>query len=130
MTSSGVRAGVVALIATTLAMGAARVRAEDSLIDAVQAKNHAAAVAMLAKGADVHARSADGTTALHWAIYNDDADLVQRLIKAGADVSVNNKCGASPLRQAAIVADPVVIKALIKAGANVNEANPEGETAL
>jgi len=29
---------------------------------------------------------ADGTTALHWAVYNDDADLVERLIKAGAKV--------------------------------------------
>ena len=85
---------------------------------------------MIAKGADVHARSADGTTALHWAVYNDDADLVQRLIKAGADVSAVNDYGASPLRQAAVVADSAVIKDLVKAGANVNETNPEGETPL
>jgi ankyrin repeat protein len=106
-----VHAGAVALVATTMGSGAAR--AEDSLIDAAQAKNHEAAVAMIAKGADVRARSDDGTTALHWAVYNDDAELVQRLIKAGADVSINNDYGASPLREAAVVADPVVIKALI-----------------
>ena len=67
---------------------------------------------------------------MHWAIYNDDADLVARLIKAGADVSVTNDYGANPLRQAAVVADPAVIKALIKAGADVNAPNAEGETPL
>src|ERR1700730_9977341 len=126
--SAAARAGAVALFATMLGSGA--VWAEDSLVDVVQAKNHDAAVAMIAKGADVHARSADGTTALHWAIYNDDADLVARLIKAGADVSVTNDYGANPLRQAAVVADPAVIRALIKAGADVNGPNAEGETPL
>jgi ankyrin repeat protein len=121
--SAAIRVGAVALFATMLDSGA--VWAEDSLVDVVQARSHDAAVAMIAKGADVHARSADGTTALHWAIYNDDADLVARLIKAGADVSVTNDYGANPLRQAAVVADPVVIKALIKAGADVNAPNAE-----
>jgi uncharacterized protein len=119
---------IVAVAAMLVGTGAAY--AEDSLVDVVQAKNHDLAVTMIAKGADVHARSADGTTALHWAAYNDDADLVQRLIKAGADVSVTNDYGASPLRTAATVADPVVIKALLKAGANANEQSPEGETPL
>jgi len=122
--------------AQTGAAGAAQVgtsgasQAADSLVEVAQAKDHDAAVALIAKGADVHARGADGTTALHWAVYNDDADLVQRLIKAGADVSAVNDYGASPLRQAATVADPMVIKALLKAGARADETNAEGETAL
>jgi ankyrin repeat protein len=126
--SAAVRVGAVALVAAMFGSGAAW--AEDSLVDVVQSKNHDAAVALIAKGADVHARSADNTTALQWAVYNDDADLVERLIKAGADVSATNDYGANPLRQAAAVADPVVIKALIKAGADVNGANAEGETPL
>jgi uncharacterized protein len=127
--TTSVRVGAMALVATLLgSVGVAY--ADDSLVDVAQAKDHDAAVALIAKGADVHQRSADGTTALHWAVYNDDADLVERLIKAGADVSVTNDYGASPLRQAATVADPVVIKALLKAGANANEANAEGETPL
>src|SRR5271163_3459789 len=79
---SAARVSVAALIAALLSSGA--VWAEDSLVDVVQAKNHDAAVALIAKGTDVHARSADGTTALQWAVYNDDVDLVERLIKAGA----------------------------------------------
>ncbi len=119
-----------ALALAAAVLGSAAAHAGDSLVDIVQAKDHDAAVAMLAKGADVHQRSADGTTALHWAVYNDDVDLVQRLIKAGADVSALNDYGASPLRQAATIADPAIIKALLKAGADANEANPEGETPL
>ena len=118
------------VLALTAILASGLVHAADSLVDAAQARDHDAAVALIAKGADIHERSADGTTALHWAIYNDDADLVQRLIKAGADVSAVNDFGASPLRQAATVADAVVIKALLKAGANANEANAEGETPL
>ena len=125
---AAVRISAVALVAGLFGSGAAW--AEDSLVDVVQAKNHDAAVALIAKGADVQARSADGTTALQWAVYNDDADLVARLIKAGADVSATNDYGANPMRQAATVADPVVIKALIKAGADVNAPNAEGETPL
>lgn len=125
---------LAALLGCALVLGAASAWAQDapvaSLVDVAQGKDHEAAVALLAKGADVHARGVDGTTALHWAVYNDDADLVQRLIKAGADVSAVNDYGASPLRQAATVADPVVIRALLKAGANANEANAEGETPL
>jgi ankyrin repeat protein len=125
---AAMRVSSVALVVAMFGSGAAW--AEDSLVDVVQAKNHDAAVALIAKGADVHARSVDGTTALQWAVYNDDADLVERLIKAGADVSATNDYGANPLRQAATVADPVVIKALIKAGADVNAPNAEGETPL
>ena len=122
------RGTVVGAAAAILCVGVAQ--AADSLVGLVQAKDHAAAVAVIAKGADVRERSADGTTALHWAVYNDDVDLVQRLIGARADVSAVNDYGASVLRQAATVADPVVIKALLKAGANANESNAEGETPL
>ena len=33
----------------------------------------------------------DGTTALHWAVHNDNADLVERLIDAGANVNASNQ---------------------------------------
>jgi ankyrin repeat protein len=111
-------------------LGSGIVRAADSLVDVVEAKNHDAAVTMIAQGVDVKARSADGTTALHWAVYNDDVDLVDRLIRAKADVSGANDYGSTPMMQAATVADPVILKALLKAGADVESPNPEGQTAL
>src|SRR5688572_23254481 len=54
------------------------------LVQAARAAEQAQAIALLAGGADPNARSADGTTALHWATRNNDATLVDRLLKAGA----------------------------------------------
>src|SRR5580692_3329142 len=104
--------------------------ADDSLATLVRAKDHDGAVALLAKGANGKSREVDGTTALMWACYNGDADLVERLIKAGADVAVVNDYGATALQTAAVVADPRIIKDLLKAGANADSPNPEGQTAL
>jgi ankyrin repeat protein len=104
--------------------------AADSLIDAVKSKDHDGALAFIAQGADVRARAADGTTALHWAVYNDDVALVDRLIKAGADVSAVNEYGSTPMQEAAVTADTTVLRALLNAGANVDSPNPEAQTAL
>jgi len=118
--------------AVLLAAGAACAQAGERLLaDVVQSKDHDAAVAMLAsKGTDVRAKQSDGTTALMWACYNDDADLVEKLIKAGADVKAVNDYGSSALQVAAVDADPRIIKALLKAGADADSPNPEGQTAL
>jgi ankyrin repeat protein len=117
-------------VALGLVLAGAAQAADDSLAALVRAKDHDGAVALLAKGADGKAREVDGTTALMWACYNGDADLVERLLKAGADVSVVNDYGASALQVAAVVADPRIIKDLIKAGANADSPSPEGQTAL
>ncbi len=123
---------LLALLALPLAFGSMTAWAGDDspLVDAVEAKNHDAVIALLYKGVDVRQRSADGTTALHWAAHYDDRDLVKRLLKAGADPNVVNDYGSSPMQEAAVTADPVVIEMLLKAGADVDSPNPEGQTAL
>jgi ankyrin repeat protein len=96
-------------------------------------KNDAAAVRELLAAKprpDVNARTADGTSALHWAVYHNDADLVARLIDAGADAKAKNDYGASPMSEAAVVGNVQVIRKLISAGADVEAANPDGQTAL
>jgi ankyrin repeat protein len=124
----------VGLIAAALALGVAlsggAQAADDSLAALVRAKDHDGAVALLAKGADGKSREVDGTTALMWACYSGDADLVERLIKAGADVSAVNDYGATALQTAAVLADPRIIKDLLKAGVNPDSPNAEGQTAL
>jgi hypothetical protein len=45
----------------------------------------------LARGVDVNARQADGTTALHWTIYLNWSELAALLVEAGADVNVRSK---------------------------------------
>jgi ankyrin repeat protein len=92
-------------------------------------------VALLAKAAQADssllatAREADGTTALHWAIYHNDAELVRRLLKTGANPSQANDYGATPLSEAAVVGNVDVLKALLDAGATVDARNA-GQTAL
>jgi ankyrin repeat protein len=76
------------------------------------------------------APDADGTTALHWAVHENDLAAVERLLKAGADVKAANDFGATPMSEAAVIGNPKVIAALLKAGADPDAASPQGQTAL
>ncbi|MEJ0006673.1 MAG: ankyrin repeat domain-containing protein [Steroidobacteraceae bacterium] len=81
-------------------------------------------------GPDVNQRTADGTSALHWAVHHGDSALVARLLAAGADGNAHNDYGASPMSEAAIRGDSQVMRALLSAGASVESANADGQTAL
>ena len=79
---------------------------------------------------DVNARQPDGSTPLLWAVYEDDADRVRRLLDAGADPSLANRYGASPMSMASEVVNTEILRLLLDAGADVDSPNPEGQTAL
>jgi ankyrin repeat protein len=120
-----------------LAVGAALIAAapvtaapEGSIVDTARQGDAHAVLEALAHGAAVNATSADGTTALHWAVHNDDVELVKRLIGAGADVNVANKFGATPLTEAAVVGDVAIIEQLVAAGVQVDAPGKDGQTAL
>jgi len=119
---------VFGIVATTAMLRAAG--PDLRLLDAAKANNHASAVALLAQKVDVNAAEPDGTTALHWAIHNNDLDLARRLIRSGADVKAKNQFGATPLSEAAIVGDTAMLTNLIEGGADVNAVNADGQTAL
>jgi hypothetical protein len=80
------RALLAAVVAAMGVSGAFGAQAAPTLIEAARANDSTTALAAIADKVDVNAKAADGTTALHWAIYRDNVQLVQRLIKAGADV--------------------------------------------
>jgi uncharacterized protein len=105
-------------------------RGGQSLIQAAKAGDRAAVLALLREGAEVDARSPDGTTALHWAAHHGDAELVARLIEAGADVTASNDYGVRPVAAAATVGNPGVLRALLAAGGDPDSANGDGQTAL
>ncbi len=73
---------------------------------------------------------ADGTTALHRAVYAGDVAEAARLLRAGADVSAVNRFGASAMQLASVVGDPEMLRVLLKAGADPDSPNAEGQTAL
>ena len=54
----------------------------------------AAVRALLEQRADVNVPQADGATALHWATFRGNKELVDLLIRAGADVKAASREGA------------------------------------
>src|SRR6185369_9192387 len=80
--------------------------------------------------ADVNAPQTDGATALHWAVYRDDAEMTDLLITAGANAKATNREGASVLSLACINGNAAIIEKLLSAGADANEHLTNGETPL
>src|SRR5687767_13894848 len=68
-----------------------------SLAKAVQQLDRPTIQRLLQQRIDVNAPQVDGTTALHWAAYHDDLELVKRLLDAGAGVRASNRYGMTPL---------------------------------
>ncbi len=75
-------------------------------------------------------RQPDGSTALHWAVFESDDEAVERLIDAGIDVAASNRYGSTAMSLAAEVADEAILRQLLSAGADPDSPNPEGQTAL
>jgi uncharacterized protein len=80
--------------------------------------------------ATVNAPQVDGMTALHWAAYQDNSDIVDLLVRAGANVKAANRYGVTPLSMACTNGNAAIADLLLKAGADPNGALPGGETAL
>lgn len=100
------------------------------VVDAAKSGNSAAVITLIQQKADVNVPEADGTTAVSWAVRQNDVELVDRLIRAGANVKTANRYGVTPLYLASLNGNPDVILKLLKAGAGANDAVTEGETAL
>src|SRR5512138_372800 len=108
-------------ITLTVLLATAGVFAADAdlrLLEAARANDHAAAMALVARKIDVNAADPDGTTALHYAIHNDDVELARRLIRAGADVKARNQYGATPLSEAAVLGSTAMLVDLVEGGAD------------
>jgi uncharacterized protein len=104
--------------------------AASPLVDAVKSGDKAAALALIDRRVDVNVPESDGTTALHWAVHQNDLDLADRLIRAGAKVNAKNDYGATPMSEAAIAGSADMLEKLLKAGADVESPNTDGQTAL
>src|SRR5262245_17992604 len=83
------------------------------LAAAVQQMDRGAIRTLLAQSIDVNAPQPDGTTALHWAAYHDDLELVTRLLAAHANVRVANRYGVTPLSVACLNGNAAMIERLL-----------------
>jgi uncharacterized protein len=118
------------VLAVLAAVGSAWA-AGSEVADAAMNRNANAVRLLLQRNASVNTPQVDGTTALHWAVRFDDADMADTLIRAGANVSVANREGVRPLQLAAMNGSAAMIDRLVKAGADPNASLTQyGDTAL
>ncbi len=116
--------------AIVLLAAAAAAQADSQLADTIKAGDRRAALAMIARGTDVNAAQADGTTPIHWASYQVDVDLVKQLLAKGAKANVKNNFGATPLAEAVKVGNLQIVTLLLDAGASASAANEDDQTPL
>ena len=123
--------GTTGLALLVLGVAGSALAAEHATVaDAAERRDQAVVRTLLKGGADVNAPQVDGTTALHWAAYNDDGETAAVLVKAGANVNAANSYGVPPLALACTNGNAVVVRLLLEAGADANATLKGGETVL
>ena len=121
----------VCLALAGVAIGLHAAGPDTRLVDAAKQGDLKAVETLLSEKADVNAAAADGTTALHWAAFGDDAAMVNALIKAGANLHAGTRVGGiTPLLLAAGNGNAHVVEALLSAGDDANSVTADGTTAL
>lgn len=111
-------------------LAAPAVFAVGTLPDLVNEGARDEAMRLIDDGADVNELSVDGTTALHWAVYKEDIELVEMLLDEDADPNIRNEYGATPMMVASEHGNYAIMKALIEAGGDIESPNDEGQTLL
>jgi ankyrin repeat protein len=120
--------GVLSLAASGFAAAAAP---KLTLGDLVRAgKRDSVIAAITSPDVDVNEKAPDGSTALMWATFNVDHELVNALLKAGAKANITSRYGATALGEAVKLEDMALVRTLLDAGADVNSPNLDNQTAL
>jgi ankyrin repeat protein len=101
-----------------------------TLVEAAQSRSANTVQELLEQGANVNTLGPDGTTALHWAVYWDDEEMVDLLLEAGAEVNARNELGATPLWLASVEGRASMVEVLLAAEADPNLSLLMGETSL
>jgi ankyrin repeat protein len=118
------------LVALALAPRTLAADSSTAVADAAERQNWGALRNLLDEHADVNATQVDGMTALHWAVYHDDAEATNSLIDAKADVKAANRYGITPLSIACTNGNAAIVKRLLEAGADPKTSLRGGETPL
>jgi len=86
---------------------------------------------LIQQGQDVHARSVNLETPLHWAMYRMNTPAIAPLVEGGAKINeVFDQWGNSILDAAILENHIPSAKALLERGARINQPNPNGRTPL
>ncbi len=94
-------------------------------------ENSAVVDLLVAHGADVNARDADGCTPLFHTLFAGCIEVIELLVEHGTDLNVkNNLDGGTVLHDAASNGDLEVVRLFVSHGADVDARDFEGETPL
>ena len=93
----------------------------------INANNKIIAQILVDAGADIHATTANGFTALHKAAITGNFDLVEFLVQHGAEVDARDNIGSTPLMLAATIP---IADLLFKAGSDIMVRDKDGFTVL
>lgn len=127
---SSVRFAVGSAVIVLLSWSTNAALAVGNLPDLVSEGQREAALQLIDDGADVNELSVDGTTALHWAVYKKDLELVEMLLDEDADPDMRNDYGATPMTVASEHGDFAIMQALVEAGGDIESPDSEGQTLL
>lgn len=118
-----------------LALGALLVRpdqadADQRLVQGAARGDIAAVRLLLRERVEINGADADGSTALHHAVWADDLAMTDELLKAGANVAATNVFRIAPIYIAAENGNTAIARRLLDAGAEVNTTDGTGDTLL
>jgi ankyrin repeat protein len=102
----------------------------EELFEAVKKGDMEEVRELLENGADVNAKSIDGSTPLHYAAHHGHVDVARLLIENGADVNAKSNDGSTPLHDAAHHGQVDAARLLIENGADVNAKSNYDSTPL
>jgi ankyrin repeat protein len=101
-----------------------------ALLEAVEKGDEPRLNSLLDSGADVNAKTVQGTTALMIAAFYKRPKLLSALIARGADVNAGNMMGSTALIIACLSSHVKMVKELLAVGADPNARSVEGMTPL
>jgi ankyrin len=104
--------------------------AGQGLLQAAARADAEAVRTLIAREANVNEADANGTTALHNAVWAGDLATTELLIRGGAKVATANAFGVTPAYIAAEQGNAALLKRLLDAGADVNTTDSTGDTLL
>lgn len=100
------------------------------LVDAAHGDDKSTVEALLKRGADANAVSADGSTALAWAAIRGNSAVAELLLAAGANPDIASAYGVGPVSLAIENGAADLARLLLEHGADPNLERDNGETPL
>lgn len=128
-----VKQGHVKLLATAVKYANVNERSnhqDPPLFFAIQKRYSQVAKMLLDEGASVAVKGVGQWTAIHWASYQANYDLIELLIKKKSSINVAEANGFMPLHFASYSGDVESVKLLLSKKAKVNAAANDGTTPL